>query len=143
MSSHLAYEPIVPGQEFTTKAVFDKNTAGEAEIVIPEGITLKGDAVKKIENDNAEWALKGSEGEYILEYKFDGESYTKDLLITNEKAYKEPVKKVKNSQLKSIEVSNKQMKLLNLFGWDIGWLGTYIIFSIAFSMILRKLLKVY
>ena len=32
---------------------------------------------------------------------------------------------------------------LPLFGTGLGWLGTYIISSIAFSMILRKIMKVY
>ena len=34
-------------------------------------------------------------------------------------------------------------KILNIFGWQLGWLGSYIIFAIIFSMILRKVLKVY
>lgn len=32
---------------------------------------------------------------------------------------------------------------LPLLGTGLGWLGTYIIFSIIFSMIIRKILKVY
>lgn len=36
-------------------------------------------------------------------------------------------------------------KILNLyiFGWKLGWLGSYILFAIIFSTILRKVLKVY
>ena len=143
MNNALAYEPILPGQEFTTTAVFQKGAIGEIELVVPEGITLNGDAVKKIEDDKAAWVLKGNEGEYLLEYKFNGESYTRDVLITNKQAYKNPVQSIKNSQLSMIKIENKPVKLLNLFGWRIGWLGTYIIFSIIFSMLLRKLFKVY
>lgn len=36
-----------------------------------------------------------------------------------------------------------QGNLINIFGMKFGWLGTYIIFSIIFSIILRKLLKVH
>ena len=50
MNNTLAYEPILPGQEFTTTAVFQKGAIGEIELVVPEGITLNGDAVKKIED---------------------------------------------------------------------------------------------
>jgi uncharacterized membrane protein (DUF106 family) len=32
---------------------------------------------------------------------------------------------------------------MNLFGWEVGWLGTYIVFSIVFSMGLRKILKLH
>ena len=41
---------------------------------------------------------------------------------------------------------NKKVKPLgnvSLFGWKPGWLGVYIIFSIIFSMVLRKLLKIH
>lgn len=34
-------------------------------------------------------------------------------------------------------------KVLNLYFFKFGWLGSYIIFAIVFSIILRKVLKVY
>ena len=57
--------------------------------------------------------------------------------------YKEPIKRIKGEVIKSIEIGNAPKKLLNLFGWEIGWLGTYIIFSIMFSLVIRKIIKVY
>ena len=33
--------------------------------------------------------------------------------------------------------------LINIFGMKLGWFGTYVIFSIIFSIALRKLLKVH
>jgi uncharacterized membrane protein (DUF106 family) len=34
-------------------------------------------------------------------------------------------------------------KILNLYFFQFGWLGSYILFAIIFSIVLRKLLKVY
>ncbi len=143
MTAHLAYEPILPGQEFTTTAVFQEGASGEIGLIIPKGISLGGEAIKEISDSKVVWVLKGDAGEYLLEYKFNEEKHTQEILITDEQSYENPIAKIKNSQLKSLEINNKPMKLLNLFGWKIGWLGTYIIFSIVFSMVLRKLFKVY
>src|SRR3989344_676147 len=39
MSSTFAYESITPNHEFSVSAFFEKNTNGNAEIIIPEEIT--------------------------------------------------------------------------------------------------------
>lgn len=142
MSSTFAYDSIKPQQEFTISANFDKNTNGNTEIIIPEGITMTDEKNKKIENGEATWALKGTEGEHVIEFDYDGEKQQKSVLITNSEKYIEPVKKT-NGTIKSIQIGYKPKKILNLFGWKLGWLGTYIILSIIFSMTLRKVMKVY
>lgn len=143
MSSTFAYESIKPQQEFSVTAFFEKNLNGNVELIAPGEITLIGDKIKKIENDKAMWALKGTEGEHILEFVYNGEKQQKNILITNNDKYIEPIKKISNSQIKSIQINYVPKKILNLFGWKLGWLGTYIIFSIIFTMGLRKVMKVY
>ena len=142
MSSNFAYESIKPQQEFSVTAFFEKNSNGNAEI-IPGEITVIDDKIKKIENDQAEWTLKGNEGEHFLEFSYNGEKQQKNILITTNGRYIEPVKKISDSQIKSIQINYAPKKILNIFGWKIGWLGTYIISSIIFTTILRKILKVY
>lgn len=143
MNSHLAYEPILPGQEFTTSVLFYDNINGNVELVVPEGISSGGDLNKTISNGEVKWVLEGEEGEYLLEYKADSKSYTKELLITKEQSYAAPINIVKDKIVRQISIDNNKMNVLNLFGWKLGWLGAYIILSIIFSMILRKLFKVY
>ncbi len=142
MSSNLAFESILPGQEFTTTVTLEENVNGFIELKAPDGITIDGYAKKEIKGNKVKWVLSGEEGEYLLEYSFNNEKFVKELLISN-KGYKEPIEKIKRSVIKTIEVEHKPKKLLNLFGWKIGWLGTYIIFSLIFSMSLRKIFKVY
>jgi len=143
MNTHLAYEPILPGQDFTTSVVFEKNAGGIIELSVPKGMEISGNAKKEIEDSTVKWVLSGDEGEYLLEYIYNGKKYSKEVLITEENKYKEPIKKIKDDVIKTIEIEHKPKKLLNLFGWKIGWLGTYIIFSIIFSIAIRKIIKVY
>lgn len=142
MSSTFAYESIKPNQEFSVSAFFDKSINGNAEIIVTEGIEITDEKNKKIENGKATWALKGAEGEHILEFAYNSEKQPKSVLITNTEKYIEPIKKTSGA-IKSIQIDYKPRKILNLFGWKLGWLGTYIIFSILFTMTLRKFMKVY
>ena len=143
MSANLAYDPILPGQDFTTTVVFEKGAAGVVELSVPNGITINGDGIKEVKDSEVKWVLNGGEGEYLLEYILDDERYSKEVLITKENKYSTPVKTVKGDVIKSISIGNNPKKLLNLFGWKIGWLGSYIIFSIIFSILVRKVIKVY
>ena len=143
MNTNLAYDPILPGQEFTTSVVFGDDAKGVIELSVPHGIIIDGAAKKEVKDCVVKWILSGKEGEYLLEYIFEGKKYSKEVLITRENKYIEPVKVIKKDIIKSIEIGNAPKKLLNLFGWKIGWLGTYIIFSIMFSLVIRKIIKVY
>lgn len=140
LTSHLAYYPIIPNQEFMITATF-KDASGTITLAVPEGLTIISDHTQTILNNQAKWVLKGDTGEYLLEYEFEGNKHTQELLITDELAYKQPIKPIKDAKLKSLNINNEKLKVLNLFGWKLGWLGTYIIFSLIFSMLLRKWMK--
>lgn len=142
MSANFAYDPILPGQEFTTTVTFKEGAQGKIELSVPEGITINGRAKKDIRDREAKWLLSGERGEYLLEYIFNGKKYGKELLIA-EKQYKTPLKNIRDEYVKSIQIDHNKKILLNLFGWKMGWLATYIIFSIIFSIIVRKVIKVY
>lgn len=142
IGANFAYESIKPQQDFTVTAIFE-SANGEVEIIIPEGITLIDDKIKKIENGKATWTLKGNEGEYILEFVYNDEKQQKSVLITNDKKYIEQLKKT-NGAIKSMQINYKKLIVLPIGIKDwFGWLGTYIWSSIIFTMGLRKMIKVY
>ena len=144
MSSTFAYESIKPNQEFSVTIFFEKNVNVQIELIVPEGITIIDDKVKKIENDKATWTLKGNEGEHILEFVYNGEKQQKNILITNNHKYIEPNKNIKNSIIKNIQINYNKLVVLPIGYKDwFGWLGTYIIFSLILTMGLRKFMKVY
>tara|TARA_B100000315_G_scaffold55255_1_gene49452 strand:+ start:14395 stop:15027 length:633 start_codon:yes stop_codon:yes gene_type:complete len=144
MSSTFAYENINPQEEFTVSVLFQKNTVGEVEIIVIEGIEVIGESIQKIENNLATWTVKGQEGEHILEFDYKGSKQQKSVLITNEPNYLDPMKNIKNSAMKTIQINNKKLIILPIGFRDwLGWLGTYIITLTIFSMTLRKVLKIY
>ena len=130
-------------QTFSVTAEFDKNLVGNATLAAPEGITVIGDKTKRIENDIAKWDLKGKAGEYILELNYNDEKFEKNVLITNDNKYAEPVKKTEGA-IKTIQIDYNKLIVVPIGykNW-FGWLGTYILSSIIFTMALRKILKVY
>jgi uncharacterized membrane protein (DUF106 family) len=151
MNAHLAYEPLVPGEEFNVQASFSQGIFGNATIKVPDGFKVDS-YTQEIINGKANWSLtapelKNPEGDnYILEFENDGEVVSKDILITYKLAYKETTKSIRDSRFTMINVFNRPMKPLgsiSIFGWLPGWLGVYIITSIIFSMSLRKLLKLH
>ena len=142
MNSVLAYESIKPQQEFSVTVFFEKNANGMVNISVGEGMAVIDDKTKNIENSKSTWSLKGDEGEHVLEFVYGGENQQKSVLITSTEKYIEPAKKA-NSAIKSIQIDYKPKKILNLFGWKLGWLGSYVVFSLVFAMALRKVMKVY
>jgi len=142
MNANFAFDPVMPGQEFTTKVLFEDNVNGEIELSVPQGIEVNGKTKKEIKNNEARWLLSGERGEYLLEYIFNGKKYSKEVLISEER-YEDPIKRIRDNSVKSIEIEQNKNIVLNLFGWKMGWLATYILFSIIFSISIRKVIKVY
>ncbi len=143
MNGHLAYAPILPDQDFTTTVIFEKNAEGEIALSVPEGLFIEGGSVKEVKDGEIKWVLKGDAGEYLLEYDFNNQKYNKEVLISTEFEYKEPIKSVRDGNINMIKIDNEKNIVLNLGFWKIGWLGTYIILSLVFSILLRKWMKVY
>ncbi len=162
MQSTVAFQQLYPNEEFNTSAMFEKTAQGEIEIAVPAGLELLSPANQKAAEKVA-WTLKGPEGNYELEYRYNNEVYTKNIIITNKWQVKNPTLQKeqsflgiktssgsdypirKDSKINAIKIENKPIHplgTLNLFGWEPGWLATYIILSLVFSMALRALLKV-
>ena len=160
-NANIAYYPIMPDQEFDVRLTFDleglnKNISlvsvspeDQLEIINGATQTVERNKTKKFLGEKwigvANWKLKGPEGTYTLLYSFDDDvrAYEKDLIITEERKYAIPEQRINDeSSLESIKIMNEPIRPLNLFGWKVGWLGAYIIFSMIFSMTIRKVLKV-
>ena len=151
MNAHLAYAPILPEQEFSITMNFEDGIRGDITLSLPEGMSSVNELNQTIQANQATWVLKGEEGEYLLNYNFNGITYSNEILISQEKEYKEPTTRIKKQGIKDITVNLEKVKLIKnipLLGsipWigNFGWLGTYIILSIILSTLLRKLMKVY
>ena len=156
MNAHLAYEPIYPGETYSVTAMFNEGVSGEAELIFDEGSNLavdknigKTSEVKQKINSGATWYVESTAGEHFLTVKFNEIEQSKKVLVTTELKYEEPISVFGDSGIKQIRINNNKLRPLGpnftvpLFNWQPGWLGIYIILSIVFSIVLRKLLKVY
>ncbi len=154
LNTHMAYYPLVQDQEFGVLLDFNEEAHGTVQIGdVQDIIVLNGNNQTILENQ-AKFLLKGKSGEYTLKFKYDDESYEKEILITSsadEQVYKNPAQVYRKQFLKKIIVNNKKIlafqgiPLMQDIPWvgGFGWLGSYILFSLIFSLGLRKLMKVY
>jgi uncharacterized membrane protein (DUF106 family) len=159
LNAHMAYYPIVEDTEFSIDAIFDEGSSGTIRIEVPQGVEIIGAASQEILDNEARWVLAAEAGEYSLEYDFEGTEFSHKLIVTqsqSDRRYAKPELRpqelgLEETTLDRLVISNKKvqpLKSIPLIGsipWigGFGWLGTYILFSIAFSITLRKLLKVY
>ncbi|MEM2915842.1 MAG: EMC3/TMCO1 family protein [Candidatus Woesearchaeota archaeon] len=147
ISAHLAYEPIMPGQEFSVKVQLEKGLQGViVNATAPEGITLTSNASKEVSDGFAIFTFKGDAGDYSspsLMFNVNGKEYYKEVKITTKREYVNPIKPIRDGTVKQIETIHEKVKVIKLGNFSLSWIWSYIIFSIIFSSILRKWLKVY
>jgi hypothetical protein len=138
MSANIAFEPINPGQNF------------EVSVFTQENLNLTSDNFSVINKTNIEgatkWTLLAPEesGKYNLTLT-DGQDFQEnlELVITNGKEYPSQITNIGPESRVEIGLEPvKPFKEFSLFGWEPGWLGAYILCSIVFSLVIRKILGV-
>ncbi len=152
MSANIAYEPIAPGEEFSVTARVSNSFPYDLKdinvSVLPEGSVSRNEGYvpSRESRREAQWLVTiESEGVHTLEFSSPTFSESVDVLITESKDYLDPVTDFRDSQLLRVEVGNDAVRPLgefSLFGLRPNWLFTYIIFSVLFSFLFRRLLKV-
>lgn len=146
MNAHLAFEPIYPGESYSLTAKFKAGVVGEAELIAAEGTEILS-PVRQAINSEVNWNLRSTEGEHFLTVQSATVEQTKKVLITTALAYEQPLSVYPHSEVEQIRINYKKLLPLgpsfSVLGWQPGWLGLYIIFSIVFSLGLRKVLGVY
>ncbi len=146
ISAHLAYEPIMPGQEFSVQVQLEKGISGIINATVPEGIALTGDASKQASDGIAIFTFKGDSGDYSspgIGFNVNGKEYYKDVKITSKREYVNPLKPVRDGTVRQIETLQEKVKVIKVGSFSLSWIWSYIIFSIIFSSVLRKWMKVY
>ncbi len=146
MNAHLAYEPIYPGERFSITASFAEGVTGDAELMADEGTELFSDAVQPI-NSAVAWNMKSTEGEHVVTVKTKNDQQSRTVLITKELNVADPISVFDKSDIRQMGIQYNKLRPLgagfSIFGWEPGWLAWYIVFSIVFSLGMRKVLKVH
>jgi uncharacterized membrane protein (DUF106 family) len=142
LQGHLAFEPLAPGEEFTVTVIPQKGYTGNVSVEVPEGLELTAPGEKDVRNGHVLFTFRGQrEGDYTLLFSADSFQAPKDVKITTERDYA-PVEQRYKGTITAVRTTHKPVTVMNLLGWKIGWLGSYIIFSILLTTLLRRLLKV-
>ncbi|MBR9692398.1 DUF106 domain-containing protein [Candidatus Woesearchaeota archaeon] len=144
LNAHMAYYGLPPGEEFELTAMFQEGVDTATITVIPEGVAVNQDTQPVIDG-KATWMLNGPAGTYKATIDSGTDFVEKKFIITAERRYEAPLQTYKDSSVMSVSLSNAAVKPLGsitLFGWRPGWLGTYILLSIALSIVSRKILGV-
>ncbi|MBN2422495.1 TMCO1/EMC3 family protein [Candidatus Woesearchaeota archaeon] len=146
LNTHMAYYPLYPEIPFEVTVIMDKAAAGKVSLDLPEGVVfVDSNKEKEILNNEVSWYIKGSEGEYDLDFYYNEETYSKKILITAQREYYTPSEKIKSPFFKEIRIVNEKVRPLEgipvLDG--LNWFWTYVVFSLIFSMSLRRLMKIY
>lgn len=141
LSANFAYDPLMPGQEFSMIVELENGINGTISI---EALQLEvlGEKTKNITDGKVIFVMKGNKGEYNVQISVNENKYYQEIKI-DDKKYKEPITYVNDKVVKTITLSNKTKKVLNLGFINLNFIWTYILLSILFSTLLRKYMKVY
>ncbi len=139
MNAHYSFMPLTPNTPFTitiegtnSENITMMQSAGIIieRIIKENGITR---VIAKLENY----------GSYYTAINAGGKTYPITLTASKKQESITPITKPGDEVIKSITINYDKLIIINAFGWKIGWLGTYIIESIIFSILLRKWMNVY
>lgn len=149
LSTSIAYQPIQPGQSFSVTAFTDADAPN---------LTLRGPDTLSIERNTlydpgegvsaTQWTVTADQaGRHTLDVKPDGvnQSYTHTVVISDGYEYGQPTKTVSNSKVNRIRVgyqATHPFGSFSILGYQPGWLVTYILLSVIFNLVLRKVLDV-
>ncbi|MBT5022116.1 DUF106 domain-containing protein [Candidatus Woesearchaeota archaeon] len=139
--ANLAFEPILPGQDFSVVLDLDVGLDGVVSTMAPNGLVVLGNTTMIPNADNKVWFNYTAEkfGEHEIEFEVAGVPYYQTVKVDAYK-YLNPIQERDSTdQVKKITTVHKKLEVIG--SW--GWLGSYILFSVILSMVIRKLLKVY
>lgn len=139
LNANLSYLPIEANEPFTITA--DLKEAGFAEInLIPDkNVTYISNQTQETVDKTATWELQGPAGTYTVRFNSSSDSVEQDLIIGE--TYETPMKAHSGSIFKKTTIGNEPLRL-KLLGINMKWIWGYVLFSLMFSIILRKALKV-
>lgn len=151
LNANFSYEPIMPGDEFETILEFNNNVYGNVELIMSVNNEklefLETSKIKEIRAKEMSFKFRAIEnGVYNLVYSVNNESDYNVQVVISENSYGKPIYRrgdLKGQEIRQITVGYPKKIVADLGFMRLGWLGTYIILSILFSILLRKILKLH
>lgn len=139
INTHLTFEPILPGEDVTFTAQF-KQAEGVAEL--QSQTLMVANQTTAIVDNKASWVISGPAGRHNVTVMYGDTSASREILISDN-AYLKPKQQVSIDPFRSLNLEQDSKEVLNLGFFTLNGLWSYIVFSILFSIILRKVLGVH
>jgi len=139
MSAHYSLQPILPGEQF--QLLIETMSPVNVSIVSSPGVTMKE---SRVLSTGVEFSMIAPlEGIFDIALSAGGKNYASSVVVSESLSKVASKNTINDGIVTSISVPYKKLIVFNLFGWQLGWLGVYIIESILLSLGLRKWLNVY
>ncbi len=144
LNGHLAFEPIMPGQEFSMTVQFASGANGVITANTPDGMDIISDANRTVTDGSAIFTFKApQEGTYDVTFDFNNQTYIKEVDVTQARKYAAPILSVNDGAIKTITTNHQKTQVIHIGSWGMTWFWSYLVLSLIFSFGLRKLFKVY
>ncbi len=164
IGTHFAFTPLQPGEQFNVTLYLKAHATGDISASVPDGISLISPSTMNVtELKQIDFTFKAEkQGDYNITFAHNGDTFDKKIVIgagdtdiRQTKMSKTWIDYIYGSregflpqgdvyQLKVDYDTVKPLEVTHIPWIDgFGWLGTYIIFSIILSLVIRKLMKVY
>lgn len=137
LSAMFSQTPIYPGNNFSVVTTFTTNALvndSEVKTAFSSFDLIDEDVNAKV--STLVYKSPQLEGQYS--YKIEGTEYP--LVVSTHSTFFERSVKLKDAEM---QIKTESLVVLNLFGWELGYIGAYIIYSIFVNMIVRKLFDVH
>lgn len=141
LSAVFSQNPILPSSSFRVDIL--PSAVSDQSIDVYENIVKtsfnKFELINRTQNlDNVILYYKAPS--FLGNYEYSLEGNDKLITVSNHPIYFDRSTKLKNYE---VRIVTDKLIILNLFGWKLGYLGSYLIFAIFINAIVRKLLNVY
>jgi len=146
MTGHLAYDPIHSNIPVNVTVFLQKAETGTVQLQVPFGMQVLGSASKDIDplTHTVTWEVKGAAGTYRLDFIKDGETVSQPIIISDGFDYAKPTLAFSGSQtFIQSQIHNNSKVVIDFGFFHLGYLLTYFICAIGFSLGIRKLMGLY
>lgn len=151
LGANLAFVPLMPDSPFDMNVSLINDT--RVSLILPEGFSSEDNLTQPSLNKLVQFKnIIGVEGnhELILVNEVSGEKQQFELEISEDLSDSKNLILLKSPSFKNIVVEREKLLIfedipvLGVIPWikTFGWLGAYILFSLLFSTLLRKWMKV-
>jgi uncharacterized membrane protein (DUF106 family) len=133
--ANFSYLPLEANEPFDIDVILAEPGFNVTLIALPE-LNISGPVV---DEKTSTFSASGPEGEYTLQFTANKITVEQDLLIGEK--YAKPDAVYSTKPFKKSLIGNEQLHV-NILGFDLSWFWAYFLFSMIFSLSLRKVLKV-